>query len=582
MFQSCDGPTIDFYNPNGAGGMAQENTNTPNDSSTKKNVPTEAKSTNTEITEKVEEGIQLNLKDLFSNKTLEKYDEEKLKKFLENAYILMSNALDSQIKELYVEDEAEVINTKNYTYRSLFKFPSLNVDLNNKNEKKKYISDMIWNKNGDTLAVSFNEDIHIGPCAHSGILKFFKFDSFYSNEEGEERGEGKTIDFKTIDLEVNSCMKCLDSHPKKNNIFVAGGFNGEIYYINLSKENNKDFIEFTSKIESEFYKECVISVKFIKFDENVYYIASISEEGRVLIWNPEHKFKYPVIGYCLEHKVDRNILQINPTVFIDNPFESCDFRVGAYDGAIYKCNFTRPNFDSGNTHQHIFMDKKGVVWRNDVRVFISNMKDKDVSDLKNAFEKKCKDRRLANLTMEEFLKLRPDVRKIYKNALKYNYEKHFSPVTSINFNYFVKNLIVTTSYDGSLRLYQGDEEGLKYFYGKICSKNDNDNNNTNDIDYYTYSTWSPYKPNILVSGNSKGEIDFGMLTKKKTIHNITTIQNNGFSPVVKIVFNPNESKNKNILTVSYRDGIIELFKLSDYFAQVGMNEIENLSKNIIH
>ncbi len=106
MFQSCDGPTIDFYNPNGAGSMAQENTNTPNDSSTKKNVPTEAKSTNTEITEKVEEGIQLNLKDLFSNKTLEKYDEEKLKKFLENAYILMSNALDSQIKELYVEDEA--------------------------------------------------------------------------------------------------------------------------------------------------------------------------------------------------------------------------------------------------------------------------------------------------------------------------------------------------------------------------------------------------------------------------------------------------------------------------------------------
>ena len=31
MFQSCDGPTIDFYNPNGAGSMAQENTNTPID-----------------------------------------------------------------------------------------------------------------------------------------------------------------------------------------------------------------------------------------------------------------------------------------------------------------------------------------------------------------------------------------------------------------------------------------------------------------------------------------------------------------------------------------------------------------------
>lgn len=573
MFQNCDGPTIDFYNPNNN----EEDEYKEEEFAPKSNVPTESKSTTTEIVERAEEGIQLNLKDLYSNKP-QNYDEEKLKIFLEKAYSLVSNALDSQIRDLYIEDEVEEINAKNFTYRSLFKFPALNVE-NNKEDKKKIISDMIWNKNGDTLAVSFYEDLHIGPCAHSGNLKFFVFDSFYTNEEGEEEG-GKTIDFKTIDLEVNSCMRCLDSHPKINNIFVAGGFNGEIYYINLSKENNKDYIEFTSKIESAFYKECVISVKFIKYDENVYYIASISEEGRVLLWNPEHKLKYPVIGYSLKHKLDRNILQINPTSFIDNPFESCDFRVGTYDGSIYKCNFVRPNFDSGNVHQHIFMDKQGVVWRNDVRIFISNMKDKDVSDMKKSFEKICKDRRLANLTMEEFLKLRPDVNKIYKNALKLNYERHSSAVTSINFNYFVKNLIVTTSYDGSLRLYHGDEAGLKYFYCQICGQKEN--NEMSDDNYYTYGTWSPYKPNILVAGNSRGEIEFGILTNKKRVYNITTIQNNEISPVVKILFNPNELRNQNILTVSYRDGIIELFKLSDSFSQVGMNEIENLSKTISH
>ena len=576
MFQNCDGPTIEFYNPNNDP-VESNYDNKNDDTATKSNVPTENKSTTTEIIEKVEEGIQLNLKDLYSNKTISNYDEEKLKIFLENAYELINNALNSQIRDLYIQDENEEINTNNFTYRSLFKFPSLKKDATNKKEKK-YISDMIWNKSGDTLAVSFFEDIHIGPCAHSGILKFFIFDSFYSNEEGDNE-EGKTIDYKTIDLEANSCMKCLDSHPKINNIFIAGGFNGEIYYINLSKESNKDYIEFISKIENAFYKECVVSVKFIKYDENIYYIASISEEGRILIWNPENKLKYPVIGYNLSHKIGRNIIQINPTAFIDNPFESCDFRVGTYEGAIYKCNFNKPNFDSGKIHEPIFMDKKGVVWRNDVRVFISNMTNKDVSDMKNSFEKICKDRRLANLTIEEFLKLRPDINKIYKNALKYSYERHFSPVTSINFNFFVKNLIVTTSYDGSLRLYHGDEENLKYFYCKICSKKEKD---INEIDYYTYSTWSPYKPNILVSGNSRGEIDFGILTNKKTIHNITTIQNNGFSPVIKIVFNPNEMRNKNILTVSYKDSIIELFKLSDSFSQVGMNEIENLSKNISH
>ena len=583
MFQSVDGPTIEFYNPNNTKEAfdnyeeegAQDNENNINKEKSN-NVQTEEKSTTTELADKVEEGTQLNLKDLFSNQTLQNYDENKLATFLENAYSLMNHALNTQIRDLFIEDESDEINAKNFTHFSLFKFPAIDKDENNKN-KKILISDMIWNKNGDTLAVSFYEDVHIGPCAHGGMIKFFIFNSFYSKQEGDEQ-PGQTIDFKNIDLEVNSCIKCLDSHPKINNIFVAGGYNGEIYYINLSKGNNsKDYIEFISKIDSAFYKECVVSLKFIKYDENIYYIASISVEGRVLIWNPEHRFKYPVLGFNLEHKIGRNLSQLNPTIFVNNPFESCDFRVGTYDGSIYKFNFTKPNFDTGNIHQFIFKDKKGVVWRNDVRVFISNMKEKDVSDLKNIIEKKCKDRKINNLTMEEFLKLRPDMNKIYQNALKYTFEKNYSPLTSINFNYFVKNLIVTTSYDGDLRLFHGDEKDLKFFFEKICQQKEK---KKTDVDYYTYSTWSPYKPNILVTGNSRGEIEFGILTNKKTIHNITSIQNNGVSPVVKIVFNPNEEANQNILSVCYKDGIIELFKLSDSFAHIGMNEIENLSKII--
>ena len=579
MFQSVDGPTIEFYNPNPNDVKSPLDDNEDEENNNNKvnlnNIPTEEKSTSTEIIDKVEEGIQLNLKDLFSNKTNINYDENKLKIFLENAYSLVSHALNTQIRDLYIEDQSDEINAKNYTHRSLFKFPTINLESNAKN-KKINISDMIWNKNGDTLCVSFYEDVHLGPCAHGGMIKFFIFNSFYSKEEGEEQ-TGQTIDYKTIELEVNSCIKCLDSHPKINNIFIAGGYNGEIYYINLSKGNNtKDYIEFISKIDSAFYKECIVSLKFIKYDENIYYIASISIEGRVLLWNPEHKLKYPILGFNLENKVGRNLIQLNPTVFINNPFESCDFRVGTYDGSIYKCNFIKPNFDTGNTHQFIFKEKKGVFWRNDVRIFISNMKEKDVSDMKLSIEKKCRDRKIANLTMEEFLKLRPDVNKIYTNAIKYNFEKHFSPLTSINFNFFIKNLIVTTSYDGDLRVYHGDEKNLKFFFEKICEQKERKNN----FDYYTYSTWSPYKPNILISGNSRGEIEFGILTNRKTIHNISTIQNNGVSPVVKILFNPNENANQNILSVCYKDGIVELFKLSDSFAHIGMNEIENLSKVI--
>ena len=44
------------------------------------------------------------------------------------------------------------------------------------------------------------------------------------------------------------------------------------------------------------------------------------------------------------------------------------------------------------------------------------MKEKELSDMKSLIEKKCLDRRIINNGMEEFLKLRSDVNKIYNNS----------------------------------------------------------------------------------------------------------------------------------------------------------------------
>jgi len=73
--------------------------------------------------------------------------------------------------------------------------------------------------------------------------------------------------------------------------------------------------------------------------------------------------------------------------------------------------------------------------------------------MKNNIEAICKDKNIIDLNPEEFFKLRPDINKLYKNALKSNYEKHISIITGCEFNYFIKNLFMTCSFDGSLRIY---------------------------------------------------------------------------------------------------------------------------------
>ena len=486
---------------------------------------------NTIKKETSEQSTQLSLKDIMQNEKVKNYDEKKLTSFLNNAYELINDALLLRRDEIFESIQDNDLNEQAFSYKSLLKFPSLNT-----NEKKYQISDLIWNKNGSVLAVSFFiEEGHIGPCPHNGNIIFFKFENLSSFNHENEGKILKSYSSK-IELETNSCIKCIDSHPSISNIFIAGSFNGEIYYINLGNNDyGKDLIEFSSVIDSSFYKECVISVKFIKYEDNIYYIVSISEDGRILIWNPIDRFKYPVMGFNLKFKIEKNTLSINPTYFINSPFDNFEYLIGTYDGNIYKSSFNKPNSESGSHQDYLFLEKNGVVWREKVRIFISNMKEKELSEMKSLIEKRCLDRGIINLDMEEFLKLRPDVNKIYKNALKMNFEKHFSYITSISENLFIKNLFITTSYDGSLRLYHGENRGNKYFYSQICENKDKDN-----FIYYTYSTWSPYKPSLFIYGNSNREINFDIITSKNTVKNVLKMNSNGFNySVVKIIYNPN-------------------------------------------
>jgi len=111
--------------------------------------------------------------------------------------------------------------------------------------------------------------------------------------------------------------------------------------------------------------------------------------------------EYPIIDSYLKHNLESNILILNPIALNDNPCESCDFSVGAYIASIFECNFKRSNFEmSMNLY---LLKKRIVIWRNDVNMIILNMKDKDVNDIKNSFEKIYKDHILINLKLKQYI-----------------------------------------------------------------------------------------------------------------------------------------------------------------------------------
>jgi hypothetical protein len=123
-------------------------------------------------------------------------------------------------------------------------------------DKSSKFSDACWNCTGSILAVSFYVDNHIGPCSHQGLISFYKLNN---------SALSKTLDCK-IEVETNTCIKSLDSHPKNSNLFVCGSYSGEIYILDISEEES-DPIKYISKIDSYFHKDSVNFVKWVKNEE---------------------------------------------------------------------------------------------------------------------------------------------------------------------------------------------------------------------------------------------------------------------------------------------------------------------------
>ena len=124
----------------------------------------------------------------------------------------------------------------------------MRIPLNSKNK----ISDISWNSTGNVLGISYYIDNHQGPCCHQTYITFLKFEGNINDKK-----------YSKIDIDTNACIKSLEGHPELANIFIACSYIGEIYYINL---NLNDQIEYISKIDSNFHKECIVGIKWIYYD----------------------------------------------------------------------------------------------------------------------------------------------------------------------------------------------------------------------------------------------------------------------------------------------------------------------------
>jgi len=84
---------------------------------------------------------------------------------------------------------------------------------------------------------------------------------------------------------------------------------------------------------------------------------------------------------------------------------------------------------------------------------MTNLIAKNLPDIKQHVEQYCKRKNLNEVEINDVINSKPDIRKLYINPISFAFEQHMGPVYSLDFSMFHRNVFLSSSIDGTIKLY---------------------------------------------------------------------------------------------------------------------------------
>lgn len=78
---------------------------------------------------------------------------------------------------------------------------------------------------------------------------------------------------------------------------------------------------------------------------------------------------------------------------------------------------------------------------------------KNLIEVKKHVEKYCIHKGIREIEPDHIFASKPELRMLYLNPIQMAYENHLGPVYSINFSPFEKDIFLTSSLDGSVKIF---------------------------------------------------------------------------------------------------------------------------------
>ncbi|KRX07564.1 WD40-repeat-containing domain [Pseudocohnilembus persalinus] len=419
------------------------------------------------------------------------------------------------------------------------------------------ITDISWSNNGFTLAAAYGKFQHSGTCQDKSLVCLWNL-----SKRDFQQDQPSQV------LETDSCIMSVEFHPSKPQILVGGSFNGEIFLWDISKDDENLISK--SNIDDYFHREAVHQFVWYEYKlqgqiQSVYNLLSLSTDGKVLLWEIRDEFNkqcldYPLKGFSLVRKKDGAVSYVGGLCFAQALEDKNTFIIGSEAGSVLRGTFRNVNYDKRNK---VLLEQStsNLKWRSNTNPLMLNLENKYFPELKQYIENACKQRGYQDIDISNIFQSKPEMRKFYINPINFAYEQHFGPVYSISYSPFHRNLFLTSSIDGSIRLYDLLQQKPLLTIDLVSS-------------YIFKVEWSQTRPTVFAAALSNGDLKIFDLSYSKK-QPLFTIENNVLDQqALNLKFNKRQN---DLLAVVYQKCVIKIYQLADKVCLPKKNEIQTLN-----
>jgi len=387
------------------------------------------------------------------------------------------------------------------------------------------VTGVTWNATGNVVAISYGDLAKTGWCNLKSCIAIWHLHKLESaadtdgdgvlSKEEIEAGLKKSSEAPSVVLEIPSAttfVTCIKFHPDQPALLASGTYSGEIMIWDVSAE--ADPLLFTSRSSEYAHREPITALEWVyDHKEKAMQLASLSTDGRLLLWSLANKLDSPTIGFHVamvnpqrlraEYRESGSTTSI-PTAkekilggsaFCFRPDNRGELIVGAESGAVLKLSFPTHDEDAVERDPDIPEAKGQVKWTHRAQALVDNVPGEAKGKLRRRLEQDAMDQKKDKITLQFiFYTSKPSPTTIFPCSVNFYYEGCMGPVQSLQYSPFHRHLFSTSSTDGSLRIYHKLRRKCVLHIEPPCGS------------YLYGSQWSPMRPMVLACVSGSGAL----------------------------------------------------------------------------